>query len=305
MYLFVPYWVLGDYHGIFGYSDDNWLLAPSLGALQDMLRTCEEYASTHNLKFSTDPDPVKCKTKLMAFLRRPRELPSLLLCGVELPWVDKIKHLGNNITNTIEGNQFDIRVKSAMYIDKCNSLSQEFYFTHPVTKVHINTIYNSHFTGSQLWGVNSKEMEKLESAYNKSIKLMFGLPFQTHRYFVEHLTGLPHLRKLLFRRYLTFIAAIEASKKRSLKSLLKLAKTDVRTTTGRNLRYLMIALGKNSVETIREEDIDTMEYHTIPEDETWRINLVKEIIEVKENECEVQGFSNEELEEIVNFVCTS
>ena len=48
-----------------------------------------------------------------------------------------------------------------------------------------------------------------------------------------------------------------------------------------------------------------MEYHTISEDETWRISLVKEIIEVKENECEVQGFSNEELEEIVNFVCTS
>ena len=135
-------WLLGDYHGIFSYSDDNWLLAPSLGALQDMRRTCEDYASTHNLKFSTDPDPVKCKTKLMAFLRRPRELPSLLLCGVELPWVDKIKHLGNNITNTIEGNQFDIRMKSAMYIDKCNSLSQEFYFIHPVTKVHINTIYN-------------------------------------------------------------------------------------------------------------------------------------------------------------------
>ena len=148
-------------------------------------------------------------------------------------------------------------------------------------------------------------MEKLESAYNKSIKLMFALPFQTHRYFVEPLTGLPHLRKLLLRRYATFIAAIEASKKRSLKRLLKLSKTDARTTTGRNLRYLMIALGKNLVETIREEDIDTMEYHTIPEDETWRIDLLKEIIEVKENEYEVHGFTNEELEEIVNFVCTS
>ena len=47
-------WVQGSYHGIFGYSDDNWLLAPSLNALQDMLHTCEEYAANHNLKFSTD-----------------------------------------------------------------------------------------------------------------------------------------------------------------------------------------------------------------------------------------------------------
>ena len=83
-------WVLNNYHGIFGYSDDNWLLAPSLGSLQDMLTTCENYAKCHNLKFSTDPDPVKCKTKLMAFMKRPRQLPNLILCGVSLPWVNKI-----------------------------------------------------------------------------------------------------------------------------------------------------------------------------------------------------------------------
>ena len=53
-------WVMGKFRGIFGYSDDNWLLAPSLPALQDMLQTCQEYAETHNLKFSTDPDPKKC-----------------------------------------------------------------------------------------------------------------------------------------------------------------------------------------------------------------------------------------------------
>ena len=34
-------WMLESYSGIFGYSDDNWLLAPSLNALQDMLTTCE------------------------------------------------------------------------------------------------------------------------------------------------------------------------------------------------------------------------------------------------------------------------
>ena len=123
-----------------------------------MLKTCEEYAMTHNLKFSTDQDPVKCKTKLMAFLKKPRELPSLILCGVPLPWVNRIKHLGNNITNTMDGYQYDTKVKAANYVAKCNTLSQEFYFAHPFTKVNINIIYNSHFTGSQLWGMNSREM---------------------------------------------------------------------------------------------------------------------------------------------------
>ena len=44
-------WVMNKYNGIFGYSDDNWILAPSLGALEDMLKTCEDHAATHNLRF--------------------------------------------------------------------------------------------------------------------------------------------------------------------------------------------------------------------------------------------------------------
>ena len=70
-------WVRGRYLGMVGYSDDNWILAPSLSALQDILNTCEEYAAKHNLKFSTDPDPKKCKTKCMAFLVKAKQLPDM------------------------------------------------------------------------------------------------------------------------------------------------------------------------------------------------------------------------------------
>ena len=98
-------WVLGKFRGIFGYSDDNWLIAPSLSALQDMLDTCQEFAATHNLKFSTDLNPVKCKTKCMAFLNVQRELPSLMLCGNPLPWVDRLFHLGNMIVYKTDGRQ--------------------------------------------------------------------------------------------------------------------------------------------------------------------------------------------------------
>ena len=55
-------WVNGNFHGILGYSDDNMLIAPSQYALQAMLKICEKYAADHNLKSSTDANPVKCKT---------------------------------------------------------------------------------------------------------------------------------------------------------------------------------------------------------------------------------------------------
>ena len=52
-------WMGSTYLGIMGYADDNFLLAPSRDALQNMLETCEEYSEEHNLKFSTDANPVK------------------------------------------------------------------------------------------------------------------------------------------------------------------------------------------------------------------------------------------------------
>ena len=100
----------------------------------------------------------------------------------------RIKYLGNHISNVVDGNQLDLKVKTAKYVDKLNSINQEFSFAHPHTKVIVNSIYNSHFTGSQLWGLDSREMEKLESTYNKSVKILYNLPWATHTYFIEPLT---------------------------------------------------------------------------------------------------------------------
>ena len=50
-------WIQGTFLGSLGYSDDNFLLAPSREALQSMLYICEKYATRHELKFSTDFNP--------------------------------------------------------------------------------------------------------------------------------------------------------------------------------------------------------------------------------------------------------
>ena len=96
-------WINGYFFGILGYSDDNFLIAPSLHALQEMLLICESYAASHDLKFSTDPDPRKCKTKCIAFLKKIRVLPALQLCGTDLPWVASGKHLGVNLDGKMNG----------------------------------------------------------------------------------------------------------------------------------------------------------------------------------------------------------
>ena len=132
---------------------------------------------------------------------------------------------------------------------------QEFYFAKPETKVQVNKIYNNHFTGPQLWDLGSREVPKLESTFNRSVKIMFDLPWGTHRYFVEPLTGDTHLSRMLVKRYLSFIEKLETSKKTPLKTLLSIAKRDVRSITGSNLRRITIFTGRKSIDDINDVDI--------------------------------------------------
>ena len=195
-------WVNNVYMGIFGYSDDNLLIAPSLDSLQEMVKTCEEYAIEHNLKFSTNVDPRKCKTKCIAFLNKERELGPVELGGVPLPWVDGGLHLGNNISNRCNGMNQDIKVKRAVFIKKNIELNQEFNLCHPATKVKVNQIYNLHFTGSVLWDLFSKEAIMLENSWSTSVRVMFDLPLQSHRNLIKPVSQVRHRKFVLLERFL-------------------------------------------------------------------------------------------------------
>ena len=78
------------------------------------------------LKFSTDPDPRKCKTKCIAFLKKRKDLPALQLCGNDLAWVASGKHLGVNLDDKMNGMKNDMRIKRAQFITKNNDLCQEY-----------------------------------------------------------------------------------------------------------------------------------------------------------------------------------
>ena len=94
-------YVGGTWMGAAGYADDIILLAPSRSAMATLLATCEDYAKSHNITFSTDVDPKKSKTKCLHFTLQERIVNPLKLNGDDLPWVKKALHLGNTLTTDI------------------------------------------------------------------------------------------------------------------------------------------------------------------------------------------------------------
>ena len=295
--------VNGFYHGIFGYSDDNMLLAPSEYALQKMLEICEKFANEHNLRFSTDQNPLKCKTKCIAFVKKPMQLSDMKLCGNNLPWVNSFMHLGNTITNQHCYTDKDIIVKKAVYVTKCMELNREFHFADPHTLISINQIYNGHYTGSPLWDLFGAETLRLESSYNRNIKIVFDLPYATHRHLIEPISEKRHLRTILASRFMGFIEQIRKSPKLIPKMLLHHIGNDVRSTTGRNLRNILLQTDKTSVDQLVKTDISGLQYHpTLPSDK-WKEGLVKEILDLRSNKLEINGFDDDELECILENIC--
>ena len=124
----------------------------------------------------------------------------------------------------INGQKQDIKIQRATYIAKNNELMQEFSFCHPNTKVKTNNIYNSHLTGSVLWDLFSPEAVMMENTWNTSIRIMCDVPMQTHRYLIEPISGMHHIKYHLIKRFLSFIKQIEISPKQATKHLLNIIK---------------------------------------------------------------------------------
>ena len=145
----------------------------------------------------------------------------------------------------------------------------------------------------------------MESSYNRSVKIMLDLPYATHRYLIEPLTGDQHIKKVLISRYLGFMEKISNSKKKAIKMLMETAKQDVRSITGNNYRNIMLLVGKSSVDDVKKVDVEKIEYFPVKETDCWKVDAIREIIEVKNKVLDVEDFLLEELEAILDHLCTS
>ena len=62
--------ISGVYYGILVYADDIFLLSPTREGLQTLMDECQKFAVSRNLKFSTNVNIEKSKTKCIIFTKR-------------------------------------------------------------------------------------------------------------------------------------------------------------------------------------------------------------------------------------------
>ena len=89
-----------------------------------------------------------------------------------------------------------------------------------------------------------------------------------------------------------------------MKHLYKFVKKDAQSFTGSNLRNIRLLLGKDDNQNLYPSDARDVKYHQAGAEDLWKINLLKELIEVKHGNLNT-GLNNDEIEEIIEHLCTS
>ena len=134
---------------------------------------------------------------------------------------------------------------------------------------------------------------------------MADLPYATHRYLLEPLSGQQHMSLTLIRNFLSFINKIKKSSKPVLRQLYEIVKNDVRTTTGSNLRNILLKTSLTSVDNLHPGIVQQIKYEEIREIDKWRVPIIQEAMDIKCGKVNPPvGWTVEELDEILNFACT-
>ena len=73
------------------------------------------------------------------------------------------------------------------------------------------------------------------------------------------------------------------------------------TKTGNNLRSSMLLTNNNLISQIKNSDFTPIIYKEIPNGEEWRVNLIKELIDVRHDRDMLQGFTYDEIGDLIEL----
>ena len=135
----------------------------------------------------------------------------------------------------------------------------------------------------------------VEKTWNTSIRIMFYIPIQTHTFYIESVSESPHIKSILIKRFLNFVNAVRFSSKSILRNLYRMIAKDVRSVTGSNLRRILLLVNKSNVNDLLSTDSAQIQYREENPGNKWKIDLVKEIIEVRNDKLQVENIHVDEL----------
>ena len=270
-----------------------------------MLEVCQKYAAIHNLVFSTDPNPIKSKSKCLfmcGYMNNVQYPAKLQLDGKDLPFVESASHIGHEL-HQMCNMDYDIKVKRAQFIDTSTNVRDIFSFAHPDQILSAINLYCSHCYGSMLWDLSSEMAGQFFRAWSTAVKLAWEVPRSTHTYLVNYLLSVNHasFREQILVRYVNFFRKFRKSKATPAKFLAQIVARDIRSTTGRNLHLIQ---EEANIDPWAKDVEVKLRREPVPNEDMWRLPLLCKLL-IQRKEMELNMEKTEGITDLIDSLCSS
>ena len=272
------------FFGSFGYADDLKIISPSIRGLQKMLNICEIFGDEYDVTFNAKKTFGICYSNNECTDIRP-----IYLNGTVIKWQNNVKYLGNILSHDLS-DAADIKFKKGSFIGAVNKLNYVFSSVDSFTKVKLLQTYCTSWYGCQSWQIRSQHVDQLNVEWRKAVRRTLALPARTRSSLLPALAGNKSFCQQHHSRVTNFIASMRKSKNESVEYIIKRAHTNTIGPLGKNIVYLNVF---SSVDRDSPVSISSS-----------RIDQIRELIRARDGLDQLNVLNRDEINDILNYLCT-
>ena len=287
--------------GCLGYADDFTLLAPSVTGLQTMLNTCHSFGKAFSVVYNAT------KTECMKLSKDSKKCNAhVYLSNSELKWVESFKYLGTYITSNLCDVK-DINIKRCGLFSNVNDIMCKFGRLSSQLLCNIFSQFCCSFYGSQTWYLGNRHLHFLYTAYNRSLRRVWKIPWRSHTNIVHGLSSKVSLEKQLAVRFLKMFECMYFSHNVMLTYLAKRSLGNGMCSLGGNINWLCNRFNLN----IKNVDISVnihlamslLKYNQIDINLSSTCNVIHELCDIADG-LSVSVLSRSQARELACYIST-
>ena len=65
----------------------------------------------------------------------------------------------------------------------------------------------------------------------------------------------------------------------------------------------MLRTGKDSIDSLHRSDISDLKYVSLGDNERWKINLIRELINIRDENMKLSEFEDHDVRDMIAYIC--
>jgi hypothetical protein len=168
----------------------------------------------------------------------------------------------------------------------------------------VGGLFNSkcaHLYGCEAWDQGDPCVDKFYTTWNRSVRKLYGLPYTTHTRFLAEFVHRPHVKTQVLRRFYKLFQNMLQSENKHVCFLANMMKEDARSIMGRNIRVISRIYG---IDLGKLKAGHCVHFNVVLDDaDDITVKTIMELREVLKGKTVVQGFNDEDINNIMVSLC--